>query len=103
MKSNRKRGYDARINIKRLINENSNTQYVIIFIYIIVDIIILIINKAIYSLKKIIVNKIDPYSTLYPLTNSDSPSAKSKGARFVSATIIKMINTNKNSIFIVKK
>jgi hypothetical protein len=26
-----------------------------------------------------------PYSVLYPDTNSDSPSAKSKGVRFVSA------------------
>lgn len=26
-----------------------------------------------------------PYSVLYPETNSDSPSAKSKGVRFVSA------------------
>ena len=30
-----------------------------------------------------------PNSTLYPETNSDSPSAKSKGARFVSANTIK--------------
>jgi len=28
-----------------------------------------------------------PYSTLNPETNSDSPSAKSKGVRFVSASI----------------
>lgn len=28
----------------------------------------------------------EPYSTLNPETNSDSPSAKSKGLRFVSAT-----------------
>lgn len=27
------------------------------------------------------------YSTLYPETNSDSPSVKSKGARFVSARV----------------
>jgi hypothetical protein len=28
----------------------------------------------------------EPYSTLNPETSSDSPSAKSKGVRFVSAT-----------------
>ena len=43
-------------------------------------------NKIIeYSLIKIRVNPIDPYSTLNPETSSDSPSAKSKGVRLVSA------------------
>lgn len=37
------------------------------------------------------------YSTLNPDTNSDSPSAKSKGLRFVSAKqdVIHIINNNK--------
>jgi len=39
-----------------------------------------------YSAKKIKANGADPYSILKPETNSDSPSAKSKGARLVSAT-----------------
>lgn len=39
-----------------------------------------------YSAKKINANPAAPYSILNPETNSDSPSAKSKGARLVSAT-----------------
>lgn len=39
-----------------------------------------------YSLKKINTNPIDAYSMLNPDTSSDSPSAKSKGVRFVSAS-----------------
>jgi len=39
-----------------------------------------------YSAIKIIANPTEPYSILKPDTNSDSPSAKSKGVRFVSAT-----------------
>lgn len=39
-----------------------------------------------YSLKKINTNPIDEYSILNPDTSSDSPSAKSKGVRFVSAS-----------------
>lgn len=43
-------------------------------------------NKIIaYSAKKIKENPPLPYSTLNPETNSDSPSAKSKGVRFASA------------------
>lgn len=38
-----------------------------------------------YSAKKISANPAAPYSILKPDTNSDSPSAKSKGARLVSA------------------
>jgi len=46
-----------------------------------------LINKILaYSAIKIIANITLPYSTLNPDTNSDSPSAKSKGVRFVSAT-----------------
>lgn len=40
-----------------------------------------------YSAKKNIANTIEEYSTLYPATNSASASTKSKGARFVSASI----------------
>lgn len=44
-------------------------------------------NKMIlaYSLKKINTNPIEAYSMLNPDTSSDSPSAKSKGVRLVSA------------------
>lgn len=38
-----------------------------------------------YSAIKIKANPPDPYSTLNPDTNSDSPSEKSKGVRLVSA------------------
>ena len=38
-----------------------------------------------YSAKKNNANDIEEYSTLYPDTNSDSPSVKSKGALLVSA------------------
>ena len=34
------------------------------------------------------------YSVLKPLTNSDSPSAKSKGVRFVSANVV--VNQTRN-------
>ena len=39
-----------------------------------------------YSAMKIKANPTLPYSILKPDTNSDSPSAKSNGVRFVSAT-----------------
>lgn len=46
----------------------------------------ILINKIIeYSAKKIKANPPLLYSILNPDTNSDSPSEKSKGARFVSA------------------
>jgi hypothetical protein len=46
----------------------------------------ILINKILaYSAKKIKANPPLLYSTLNPETNSDSPSAKSKGVRFVSA------------------
>lgn len=41
-----------------------------------------------YSAIKIAANKFLVYSVLNPDTNSLSPSAKSKGARFVSATVV---------------
>lgn len=48
----------------------------------------ILINKILaYSAKKIIANPPLLYSTLNPETNSDSPSAKSKGVRFVSAKL----------------
>lgn len=56
-----------------------------------------------YSAIKINANITLPYSILNPDTSSDSPSAKSKGVRFVSATHeinqIATIGKNKN-IFI---
>jgi hypothetical protein len=48
-----------------------------------------------YSAMKIRANLPPPYSTLNPDTSSDSPSAKSKGARFVSAK--RVINQAINS------
>ena len=42
-----------------------------------------------YSPKKRNTKKIEEYSVLNPLTNSDSPSVRSNGARFVSARIDK--------------
>lgn len=58
-----------------------------------------------YSAIKIKANPTEPYSTLNPDTNSDSPSAKSKGVRLVSANIV--INHNpkngKNIMIFIKK
>jgi hypothetical protein len=53
-----------------------------------------------YSAKKNIANVIEEYSTLYPATISASASARSKGARLVSAkTEIKnIINTGNSGI-----
>ena len=48
----------------------------------------LIIKIFAYSAMKIKANLLLPYSTLNPDTNSDSPSAKSKGVRFVSAKLV---------------
>lgn len=48
-------------------------------------VIILRIIILIYSARKISANHPPMYSTLNPETNSDSPSAKSKGLRLVSA------------------
>lgn len=57
-------------------------------------VIILRISILIYSAKKISANHPPIYSTLNPETNSDSPSAKSKGLRFVSAKqVINHINS----------
>jgi len=48
----------------------------------------LIIKIFAYSAIKIIANKPLLYSILNPDTNSDSPSARSKGVRFVSAKFV---------------
>jgi len=48
----------------------------------------LMIRMLAYSAMKIRANLPPPYSMLNPETSSDSPSAKSNGARFVSASIV---------------
>lgn len=48
----------------------------------------LIIRILAYSAIKINANLLLLYSTLNPDTSSDSPSAKSKGVRFVSARLV---------------
>lgn len=62
------------------------------------------INKILaYSARNKRTNPPPPYSILNPETSSDSPSAKSKGARLVSAMIllIKIIHKGKNmSIYV---
>ena len=70
---------------------------------------LLIINKSLtiaaikridmYSPRKISKKETDLYSVLNPLTNSDSPSEKSKGERLVSASAVK----KNRSIFMVRK
>jgi hypothetical protein len=54
-----------------------------------------------YSAINKIANPPEPYSTLNPDTNSDSPSAKSNGVRFTSAKII--TNHSINKIIIPQK
>lgn len=51
-----------------------------------------------YSDKKIKANPILLYSTLNPDTNSDSPSEKSKGDRFVSAIDDEIQHKDKGNI-----
>jgi len=48
----------------------------------------LIIKMFAYSAMKIIANNPLLYSMLNPETSSDSPSARSKGVRFVSAKLV---------------
>jgi hypothetical protein len=55
-----------------------------------------------YSERKIIANPPLLYSVLNPETSSDSPSAKSKGARLVSATS-RQIQHNNHIGFIAEK
>jgi len=56
-----------------------------------------------YSAIKIIANPTLPYSILNPETSSDSPSAKSKGVRLVSAiheiSQIPIIGINKKNLY----
>lgn len=53
----------------------------------------------VYSAMKIKANKPLLYSVLNPDTNSDSPSAKSNGVRFVSASLdVNHISINGNAI-----
>jgi hypothetical protein len=59
----------------------------------------LIIKMFAYSAIKIRANIPPLYSTLNPDTNSDSPSAKSNGVRFVSAKFV--INQNINITVII--
>lgn len=57
-----------------------------------------------YSAIKINANPNLPYSTLNPDTSSDSPSAKSKGVRLVSATqeTSQIITIGKNSAILLQ-
>lgn len=63
-----------------------------------VTVIILIIRILVYSAIKIRANIPLLYSILNPETSSDSPSAKSKGVRFVSASIVinQQVNSGRN-------
>ena len=78
------------IKIKDLIQSmksNLNTRKEVEFIKISAES-ILIKRMLRYSAMKRKANLVPPYSTLKPETNSDSPSAKSKGARLVSAKVV---------------
>ena len=66
----------------------------------IIDVNNLIARILIYSAIKIKANGPLPYSILNPDTSSDSPSAKSKGVRFVSAKLV--INHRINDGIIIK-
>lgn len=101
--SYRNRGYDPRTQI----NEYEIVINIIIEIKTLEDLknkkieIILRIIILVYSAKKIIANHPPIYSTLNPDTSSDSPSAKSKGLRLVSAK--QEINQMKNNIMFPHK
>lgn len=60
----------------------------------------LIIKIFAYSAIKIIANKPLLYSILNPETNSDSPSAKSNGVRFVSAKLV-IYHIRNNGLIII--
>lgn len=97
--SYRNRGSVPRIhNISMVIRikDNKDNWYVIIPMKRIIVIILRIIMFR-YSARKIKANHPPIYSTLNPETNSDSPSAKSNGLRFVSARhlIIQRINKDR--------
>lgn len=85
--SYRNRGYVPRTQIKEI---EIKIIIIILMRYLIgakniIVVIDLRINILRYSDKKIKANQPPIYSTLKPDTNSDSPSAKSKGLRLVSA------------------
>jgi hypothetical protein len=65
---------------------------ILVFPIIITDVIRLIARILVYSAIKINAKEPLLYSTLKPETSSDSPSAKSKGVRLVSARFV--INHN---------
>ena len=56
-----------------------------------------------YSARKIIAKVPLPYSVLNPDTSSDSPSAKSNGARLVSATNKHIQQRNRTMIRVIMK
>lgn len=58
----------------------------------------LIIKILVYSAIKIIAKVPLLYSVLKPETSSDSPSAKSKGVRFVSARVVVNHTRNKGKL-----
>lgn len=60
----------------------------------------LIIRIFAYSAMKIKANMLLLYSILNPETNSDSPSARSNGVRFVSASVV--VNQQKKRGGIIK-
>jgi hypothetical protein len=101
--SYRIRGKVARIHTNRVANIivlKINIVLVIIGTYPVKNTIdsSLIIKIFAYSAIKIRANIPPLYSTLNPDTNSDSPSAKSNGVRFVSARFVINQNTNINVI-----
>lgn len=55
----------------------------------------------VYSAIKIRANLPDLYSVLNPETNSDSPSARSKGVRLVSANMVIIQITKRGSKIII--
>lgn len=80
------RGYEERNKIKINIQNNNNTNRDKKFTLKTKDSTKDIKIIIPYSDKKIKANFNPPYSTLNPLTNSDSPSDKSKGERLTSQT-----------------
>lgn len=96
--SYRNRGYEPRIHNKVIVINIKINNDIVLFKELknnIIDIILKIIILK-YSARKIKANQPPIYSTLNPDTNSDSPSAKSKGLRLVSAkhVIIHIMNSN---------
>lgn len=94
--SYRNRGYDPRIHSRMMVINDRISHVTNLFKELKnnrIDIILKIIILK-YSAKKMKANHPPIYSTLNPETNSDSPSAKSKGLRLVSAkhVIIHIIN-----------